>query len=145
LDILKSRLAMRQRHFLVTVILGIFSPVIFVLLASCTTSPNADMQKETPPGVQEVLLEGADVQVDARLHVPETKETAVIQAPSMVDVQSIIESYCAQCHLVQSLLEIKKSRRDWEMSLQQMEKMGVHLSEAEKVILIDNLSVGDTR
>jgi hypothetical protein len=56
---------------------------------------------------------------------------------------SLLEFHCTQCHMTQALKKFKKSRSAWEMTLGQMEEFGVHLDEAEKIILLDYLASVD--
>ena len=130
---------MRQRHFLITVIFTLALFLITGALVSCSHSRQTANETEIPANERVTVTEYSSVQFDARESVPEVKATATTQEMSINDGHTILENICAQCHLVQSLLQIKKSSPEWEEILQQMEMMGVHLSEIDKSVLIGYL------
>jgi cytochrome c5 len=131
---------MQQKRLFVNLIFSIAFPVILVMMASCAHNPIPATQTDEPHDDQKVQVEHAASQVDARVHVPEVKEKAMIQETIAIDGRSILDNYCAQCHLVQSLLQTEKSRADWESALKQMEIMGVDLKETERSLLLDYLT-----
>jgi hypothetical protein len=114
--------------------------MILVLLPSCTISRTTASQIEAQGSDQGTLNEHALVQFDAREKAPEVSATITTQEISIRDGSTILENNCTQCHLVQSLLQIKKSRIGWEEALGKMEAMGIHLSETEKITLLDYLA-----
>ena len=62
---------------------------------------------------------------------------------SIPDGPSIIASRCTKCHAAQLLNQTEKQRAEWELTLAQMDRMGVHLSDSEKDILLDYLTASD--
>lgn len=131
---------MRQRRLITTIVFSIAFLANLVLLTSCGNIPVTDSQSDPRADDQEQLDARAVAQFDASVRLPEGNSTAITQETSTIDGRSILESSCSQCHLVESLLRVKKSRSDWEEALQQMEMMGVHLADTEKVILLDYLA-----
>jgi hypothetical protein len=51
----------------------------------------------------------------------------------------LINSRCARCHTAELIKQTKQTRAEWENTLAQMEKMGVTLTDDEKIVLIDHL------
>lgn len=134
---------MRQRRLFTIVIFSIAFLANLVLLTSCGNIPVTDSQSDPRANEQEQVDARAVAQFDASVRLPEGNATAITQETSTIDGRSILESSCSQCHLVESLLQVKKSRTDWEGALQQMEMMGVHLSDTEKVSLLDYLATAE--
>jgi hypothetical protein len=134
---------MRPRYFLVTVLTKAIFIFILVLLAACSSHSNNVAQINAPSGVPEALVESVEVQIDDGALISSTPETVVSQVTALEDGPSLLERHCARCHLVQKLQQTKKPRAEWEKTLAQMEAMGVRLEAAEKVNLLDYLTVAD--
>ena len=130
---------MRQRHFHNTVIFTLALLLITGALVSCSHPRQTTNKTKVPADAQVAAIDHASVQFEARENFPVIIATTTVQEMSINDGHTILENICAQCHLVQSLLQIKKSRPEWEGVLQQMEMMGVHLSNIDKSVLLDYL------
>jgi hypothetical protein len=134
---------MRSKYFLVTLIFVTIVAAILVLLAIDPLHSSIDTKLETASDSQAVLVERVEIPVDASELVSATTEPLVSQMPPLQDGPSLLERHCSKCHLVQSLQQIKKSRTEWERTLAQMEGMGVHLDDTEKVNLLNYLTTAD--
>lgn len=64
----------------------------------------------------------------------------VTQETSLQDGASLINNRCARCHTIELIKQTKQMRAEWENTLARMEKMGVTLSDDEKIVLIDYLT-----
>jgi len=117
--------------------------MILASLASCTTTSATASPIEAQGSDQEALNDQALVQFDVREKAPEVSVTITAQEISIKEGSTILENTCSQCHVVKSLLQIKKSRIGWEEALAQMETMGVHLNETEKITLLDYLATNE--
>ena len=62
------------------------------------------------------------------------------QETSLQDGASLINGHCARCHTVELIKQTKHTRAEWGNTLAQMEKIGVTLSEDEKIVLIEYLT-----
>jgi hypothetical protein len=114
--------------------------LVIVLLAACAKAAQPVAQIDPlSPDFGSQAGEPA-VRLEARVSPPPPEQTVPPPVTSNVDAQSILENTCAQCHLIQSLVEINQSRADWERALQQMELLGVHIAEDEEVSLLDYLT-----
>jgi len=91
-----------------------------------------------PPTSFEDDLEGnsIDETVQSTSVTPESAESLVI---SQEDGLTLLNTHCSKCHVTSKLLQLKKSRADWEMTLAQMETLGVRLTGEERSILLNNL------
>jgi hypothetical protein len=72
---------------------------------------------------------------------PNVQDTPLVvnQETSLQDGASLLNSRCARCHTVEVIKQTKQTRAEWETSLAKMQKMGVTLSDGEKIVLIDYL------
>jgi len=70
---------------------------------------------------------------------PDPTEPVGSDTDLMTDGPALIASHCTKCHVAQSFSQIKKQRDEWELTLVRMEKLGVHMSEREKSVLLDYL------
>ena len=55
----------------------------------------------------------------------------------------LLETRCTQCHSLETVLQIKKTRAEWERTLSQMESLNVKISDSEKKVLLDYLTSVD--
>jgi cytochrome c5 len=131
---------MQRRSVSVTFIAIAACAVVLALTAACAPATGNGPQLNTPGAEQSVQVDPAGEQADAVAGIPAKIESTETQAGALPDGQSLLETRCAQCHLVQSLEQNQKSRLDWEKSLKQMEMMGVRLDDTEKGILLDYLA-----
>jgi cytochrome c5 len=76
--------------------------------------------------------------IHSNLDVQDTP-LVVTQEMSLQDGASLINSRCARCHTAELIKQTKQTRAEWENTLAQMEKMGVTLTDDEKIVLIDHL------
>jgi hypothetical protein len=114
--------------------------LVMVSLVSCATTSRPDAQPDSANIDSTILVRDPALRVDAEVSTSQLKDPDAPEVTSAVDAQSILDHTCAQCHVKQSLLSINQPRSAWESALQQMEKMGVHLSETEQAVLLDYLS-----
>jgi cytochrome c5 len=134
---------MRPRDLLVTIIFVTFFSVSIVLTTGCSVSLKTATQTNSTSVVINDLVKSDDLQIDAATANPTDKKSAEIQVTPPQDGHFLLENHCSQCHLTQTLEQNKKSRADWEKILEKMEKLGVQLDDAEKVMLIDYLAASD--
>lgn len=134
---------MRTRFPLVAMIALSILAATLVLLAACSGTSSSATQISTLSDIQETPATRVDAQIDAGTPISVATEPTVSQMPPIHDGPALLERHCAKCHLVQSLQQIKKARAEWERTLAQMEGMGVHLDDTEKINLLDYLSEAD--
>lgn len=134
---------MQPRYIFVTVFSVAFLVVMFVLIGAEALPPGTGPPTILPADTPAFQVERVDVQVKAGPPIPTTTEPAAPQVTPPQGGLLLLEDHCAQCHAVQMLEQSQKSRTEWEITLARMEGIGVHLSDAEKVILLDYLAVAD--
>lgn len=134
---------MRPRYSSVPVIFVTIFIANFVLLAACSMSPSTVTQTDAPSAVRSDSVGLAESQADAGALISTAAEPAAPQETPINDGTALLERHCAKCHLVQQLQQIEKPPSEWEKTLAQMEGMGVHLEDAEKVDLLNYLTAAD--
>jgi LSD1 subclass zinc finger protein len=77
--------------------------------------------------------------IHSNLNVQDTPRVAN-QETSLQDGASLLNSRCARCHTVELIKQSKQTRAEWENTLAKMQKMGVTLSDDEKIVLVDYLT-----
>ena len=123
-----------------------FLVAVLVLISACTVdviAPGTGPPTIPPADTPVAQVPHAEVQVAAGATIPATAEPAAAQVTPPQDGSTLLEDHCAQCHTVQLLEQSKKTRTEWENTLGRMEGMGVHLSDTEKVLLLDYLATAD--
>ncbi len=80
--------------------------------------------------------------IHSNLNVQDTP-LFVNEETSLQDGASLLNSRCARCHTVELIKQTKHTRAEWGNTLAQMEKMGVTLSDDEKIVLIEYLTAVD--
>ena len=134
---------MRSKSLFKTMISVITFAVILVLLAACSGASSGATQINATSDIQVTPITRVEAQLDSGTPVPAAIELATSQVPPIQNGTALLERHCAKCHLVQSLQQIKKPRSEWEKILAQMEGMGLHLDDNEKVDLLNYLTVAD--
>jgi hypothetical protein len=74
---------------------------------------------------------------------PSTREPVASQLVPLSDASSLIANHCRRCHTEDSLKQIKKTPAEWEEALAMMKWMGVRLTDAERITLIEYLAFPD--
>ena len=119
------------------------SVAAFVLLAANFIPPSTiPLSKTTSdlPGAQtkysEVPTEDGSSNLSTQVPIPSV-ETALPEG------QLLLQTRCTQCHPLQEILEVKKTRTEWENALLKMESFNVKINDTEKKVLLDYITTVD--
>ncbi len=138
---------MRPRYFFnIFTSITIFAFVPLLSVAGCIPPDKAnqpDTASAAQVEVQDAVVGRVDVGFDASALNSAAPEPISSPATAAQDGPSLLASHCSQCHSVQQLIQFKKSHSEWSKALDQMQAMGVRLSDTEKDVLLDYLSVVD--
>ena len=126
---------MRPKYFFITIVV-----MAFVVLTVKTISARKMPLAKAATSNREAQVVRDDAQLGNGELNSTTTESIEIKAMPIQDGPSILESRCVQCHTEQSILQKNKTRADWDKALIKMERLGVHLSDPEKVVLLDYLA-----
>lgn len=118
--------------------------VVLVMLVANSIPASSAPRANPTSDARGALAEQDEAQVDAGVLIPTTTIVSTAsEKTSLPDGPSLLESRCARCHIPQKLMQIERSRAEWELILAKMEALGVELSEPEKIVLLDYLSTID--
>ena len=129
----------RPRYFFAATIFVIIFGIVLVLGAAVYVPYGNPPQKNLSADMGAAPEKGDLNQVDDVTFVSSPTESIPTQETPLIDGYSLLETHCAQCHTVQKLIQIKKSRSQWEIILKQMEAMGALLSDSERNLLLKYL------
>ena len=88
-------------------------------------------------------MERVKGQGDTSALVSATTEPVTSQTRPIQDGLALLETHCTRCHTTSRIDQFEKPRTEWKNILVRMESMGVHLSDAEKDVLLDYLAAAD--
>jgi hypothetical protein len=114
-----------------------------VLLTANSIPPSTIPLSKTKSDLQGVQTKYSeipteDVSSNLSTQVPVPSAEAALQ-----EVPLLLQKRCTQCHPLQKILQVKKTRTEWENALSNMESLNVKISETEKKILLDYLTTID--
>jgi len=109
--------------------------VIFVFNESLTTQ-NLDPELNSINIWEESTV---SEEVDPGVSLLSAAETGIIPVERQLVGPSLLEKHCAACHAEQALELNRKSRSEWEITLEKMKNFGLELSQEEQDILLDYL------
>jgi len=136
---------MKPRHLFISIIFVLIVAVLIVMAASGSLLPGTRTSISPTSDVRQLLVEQTEAQVDTSVLPDSSPEPVDTQVESQDDGQVLLQRECSECHAINLLLEIKKSRVEWEKTLTFMNGMGVHMDEAEEGILLDYLSAAEAQ
>lgn len=134
---------MRPNHLFTTIFLYTITAAFLLLATAGCVPAKPELQANLAPDAREVLLEDDEVRENVDQGTSTAVESDLTQVAPQQNGKSILERYCAQCHLSQSLEQMRKPRSEWEGILRQMDRLGVKLSDDERTALLDYLAVYD--
>ena len=131
----------RTRSMFLTISFVSIFAVVLVLLAANSIPASAVLPTRPSSDAGDVTAEQVEVQAGDSTPNPITTEPAASQVVPLSDAPLLIANHCSRCHTEESLKEIKKTPAEWEEALAMMKWMGVRLTDAERITLIEYLAV----
>ncbi len=131
---------MRTRYlFIVTLCVAVLVAGI-VLIGANFVRAGTNLLSKTTPQATGAQAPRTPVTTEVGLSNP----SKVVPTPSIAappeNGSSLLQSRCTQCHELQWLRQVKKTRTGWDETVSQMEWFGVKISDAEKTVLLDYLA-----
>lgn len=111
--------------------------IALVFLTSYFVFSKVTAQTKPTSSRQDNSLEQQFIQGEARDISINVTQAVVSQ--QQLGAQEIINSKCVPCHVRSSFDQVEKTRVEWEKNLQEMEAMGVQLSQDQKDVLLEYL------
>jgi len=131
---------MRSKYLLTVTLLVTAAVAVIVVIAATAILAGTIPWSRNKPEEQAVQTKPTEVKTEVR----SPNSSAANPTPSMEtpfqDGGSLVQSRCAQCHDLQWLQQVKKTRMEWETTLSRMEWFNVKLGKAEKTVLLDYLA-----
>jgi hypothetical protein len=123
------------RFLLTFIVITIIAVVVVVFKGSLFTQlSNPELNSKNVWGESAGTEEG-----DPSISQISATEPGINSEERPLNGPSILAEHCSGCHAIQVLEIIRKSRSDWEITLEKMEAFGLQLSQEEQDILLDYL------
>lgn len=123
------------RFLLTFIVIAIIAVVVVVFKGSLINQlSNPELNSKNVWGEPAGTEEG-----DPGASLISTAETGTISEERPLNGPSILAEHCSGCHAIKVLELNRKSRSDWEITLEKMEAFGLYLSQVEQEILLDYL------
>ena len=123
------------RFLLTFIVIAIIAVVVVVFKGSLFTQlTNPELNSKNVWGESAGSEEG-----DPGISHISATEPGIISEERPLNGPVILEEHCSGCHAIQVLELNRKSRSDWEITLEKMEAFGLQLSEEEQAALLDYL------
>jgi hypothetical protein len=110
-----------------------------VLLAANSISARTTTLTGTPSDNQEVQTEAAITKTEAVFSNLPTQAPTPFPQTALQEGQLLLQDRCTQCHPLQKVLQVKRTRTEWEKILSEMESFNVKISDPEKEVLLGYL------
>jgi hypothetical protein len=119
--------------------------IVFIIVASVgalalrTTTAihtNTIPLSKTKSDVQGVQTQRSEVSTEVETSNLSTQAPTVLQEGPL-----LLQTRCTQCHSLETVLQVKQSRAEWEATLSKMEGFNVKISDSEKKVLLDYLTI----
>jgi len=130
---------MNFKNLFTTIFMVTLLTLIIVLLAT-DSIPDAFASLDDSTSESQIGIKNIDETQEKPAVLVFTTATPAAQIATGTDGRFLQEQNCSKCHIMEWIEQTHKSRTEWEATLVQMEKMGVSLSEEQKIILLDYLA-----
>ncbi len=148
---LRKERAQEQSARMIIALLVIVFVAGLALLAensiSASTIPSAKTRSDLqvvptkPIGVQ---TEAGSINLSTSIPTPSSTLGPTSSPKTVVpDGPTILQNRCTECHSLQPIQQVKRTRVEWEKVLSKMESFGAKISDTEKTILLDYLTSAD--
>ncbi|HLO30022.1 MAG TPA: hypothetical protein VK249_12845 [Anaerolineales bacterium] len=133
---------LRPARIFVTFFVSAFVAALVLLAANSIPASTISLSKSASDvqGEQtkrsEIPAEVGSSNLSTQAPIP-SSETALQEGPLL------LQTRCTQCHSLQKILQVKKTRTEWEETLSKMESFNVKISDMEKKVLLDYLTIVD--
>jgi hypothetical protein len=135
-----------QERSVARMIIAFIVPVfiaVLVLFATNSIPPSTISLSKTKSGLQGVQTPSAEVATEVSSSNFSTQTPTASLEVALLEGQLLLQTQCTQCHPLQQILQVKKTRTEWENALSKMESFNVKISDTEKKVLLDYLSTVD--
>jgi hypothetical protein len=114
-----------------------------VLLAAKSIPASTAPLSKTESGVQGVQTKHSEVPTEMGSSNLSTQAPTTFPKTALQEGPLVLQTQCTQCHPLQTVLQVKQARTEWEKTLSKMESFNVKISDTEKKVLLDYLTTVD--
>ncbi len=114
-----------------------------VLLAAKSISASTIPLSKTKSDVQGVQTKRSEVPTEVGSSNLSTQAPTPSPETALQEGPSLLQTRCTQCHPLQTIRQVKQTRTEWEKTLSKMESFNVKISDTEKKVLLDYLTMVD--
>jgi hypothetical protein len=129
-------------RMIMTFIVPVFV-VVLVLLATNSIPASTIPLSKIKSDLQGVQTKHSEVPTEAASSNLSTQAPTSSPATALEEGPLLLQTRCTQCHSLQTVLQVKKTRTEWEETLSKMESFKVKISDTEKKVLLDYLTTVD--
>lgn len=122
---------------IVTLIVTAFVAALALLAAKSIPASTTPLLK-TESGVQGVQTEGSEIPTEVGSSNLSTQTPTPSLETALQEGPLVLETRCTQCHSLETVLQVKQTRAEWEETLS---KMNVKISDSEKQVLLNYLTI----
>ena len=116
------------------------SVAALLLLAANSIPPSTIPLSKTQSAVQGVQTKHSEVPTEVGSSNLSMQAPTSSPETALEEGQLLLQTRCTQCHPLQKILQVKKTRTEWENALSKMESFNVKISDTEKKVLLDYLT-----
>ena len=116
------------------------SVAALLLLAANSIPPSTLPLSKTQSAVQGVQTKHSEVPTEVGSSNLSMQAPTSSPETALEEGQLLLQTRCTQCHPLQKILQVKKTRTEWENALSKMESFNVKISDTEKKVLLDYLT-----
>ena len=117
------------------------SVVALVLLAVNSIPASTIPLSITKSDVQGVQTQRSEVSTEVDSSNLSTQAPTSSSETALQEGPLLLQTRCTQCHSLEKVLQVKKTRVEWEETLSKMESFNVKISDSEKKVLLDYLTI----
>ena len=119
------------------------SVAALVLLAANSIPSSTISLSKTKSDLQGVQTKFSEVPTEDVSSNLSTQIPTPSAETALQEGQLLLQTRCTQCHPLQKILQVKKTRTEWEETLTKMESLNVKISDTEKKVLLGYLTTVD--
>jgi hypothetical protein len=112
-----------------------------VLFAAKSVPASTTPLPKTERGIQGVQTEGSEIPTDVGSSNLSTQTPTPSLETTLQGGPVVLQTRCTQCHSLEKVLQVKKTHAEWEETLSKMESFNVKISDSEKQVLLDYLTI----
>jgi hypothetical protein len=112
-----------------------------VLLAANSIPASTTSLSRTKSDVQGVQTKRSEVPTEVGSSNSSTQAPTPSPETALQEAPLLLQTRCTQCHSLETVLQVEKTRAEWKETLSKMESFNVEISDSERKVLLDYLTI----